>query len=146
MSRKTVLKHYTSYLERLHAFSAAMGVKVISDEDVDGEGIWLPTRNTIKIDQNMTQTDEIATFLHELGHMLDDIKSLPAKEMAKLDKAYKSFYASKAKKTQITLVYECEKKAWNNARNIAKKLKIRLGKWYYHAEVESLKGYRSHIE
>lgn len=136
------LKHTEAYFKRLHTFASAMGIIVISDIDVDGEGQWIPTRNKIKIDQDLADSQLIATFLHELGHALDDITFNDPKHEERLGKAYYAVYQNTAKKTQTKLVVECEKRAWQKGRIIAKKLRIKLGKWYDEEEADCLAAYK----
>lgn len=141
MSRK--LKHYEAYLSRLLAFTQAMNLKLIFEEDVPGEGIWSPHSGKIRIDDDMTQSDTIATILHELGHSVTDLPTREPKISDELYESYPAVYKGKAKQWQIDVVVEEEKKAWARGRDIAARLKIRLGKWYDVAEEESIKGYQS---
>jgi hypothetical protein len=140
--RVVKLKHLDSYLERLHNFARAMGITVISNVDVIGQGEWLPSKNRIKIDQGLLDSELIATFLHELGHALDDISTSSTKLDLRLAKAYYAVYNKISRKSQLQLVLNCEKRAWQKGRIIAKNLKIRLGKWYDEEEADCLSDYR----
>lgn len=142
MNDDGVLKNYSIYLKKLNKFAQALGITVVSNQEVDGDGLWMPSRNKIKIDNNLSQSDEIATYLHELGHALDDIH-LATKNNKRLHKAYHAVYSNKVRKSQIKIVVECEARAWTLGREIAKKLKIKLGKWYDDAESSSLLDYKS---
>lgn len=141
MNDDQVLKNYGSYIKRLNKFSAALGITVIHHHEVEGDGVWMPARSRIKIDKNLSQMEEISTYLHELGHALDDLHG-GIKSSTRLHKAYHAVYSEKARKSQTQLVIECEARAWAIGREIAKKLKIRLGKWYDYAESVSIKAYK----
>lgn len=131
------LKHYETYLKRLDLFAAAINVKIIFGE-VESEGIWFPRLKTVKIDDNLTNSETIATILHELGHALDDVLLSDLK----LHKAYHRLYNDKANAAQKIMVIDTEKKAWDSGRDIASRLNIRLGKWYDQQEAVSLKAYK----
>jgi hypothetical protein len=135
------LKHYKTYLQRLHLFSKAIGVKIVIVEN-DDDGVWLPWTRTVKINDDLSQAAEIATILHELGHALDDILTPSARSASKMYKAYRAIYRNKYTKKQLALVLQAEKKAWRYGRDIADRLGIRLGKWYDKEEIESIKAYK----
>ncbi len=137
------LKHYEAYLERLFAFAKATGVKIRYDENQSSEGVWMPSIRKIKLDTDLSQSGEIASLLHELGHSLDDMLSTPAKLDEKLYKAYDAMYKDTCTKKQRALVVACEERAWNNGRDIANRLRIRLGKWYDQAEKYCLDSYKN---
>jgi len=133
------LKHYELYCTRLRNYAASNGITVVFKEcDIDQ---WDPRTNTVTIDTEQSQSAEIASFLHELGHSIDDLVSKPAVYDSKIWKAYDAMYANKATKTQKALVLSVEKKAWSNGRDIAKRLRIPLGKWYTQAEIFCLASY-----
>jgi uncharacterized protein with von Willebrand factor type A (vWA) domain len=88
----------------------------------------------------LDDSTEIATLLHELGHQFDDALKDP-KKRKKYDKAYPAFYKGQASEKQKKLVLECEKRAWEYGKAIAKKLRIKLGKWYEHEKEQALKEY-----
>lgn len=135
------LKNCQEYLRRLMLFAEATGVKV-EYGDIDSEGVWMPASNKIKLDNDLSSSDLIASLLHELGHSVDDMIDTESAYQNRLYKAYNKIYVSKASKKQKYLVIECEQRAWNNAREIAKRLKIRLGKWFDDAEKYCLDCYR----
>lgn len=135
------LKHYKKYMKRLILFASAIGVKVEYGES-SSDGIWFPAVRKIKLDDDLTQAEEVATLLHELGHSMDDILSAQWKTEQVLGKAYTAMYSKKPTKKQVKLVVECEKRAWDYGRDIARRLNIRLGKWYDTSEHDGLKSYR----
>lgn len=136
------LKQYDSYLVRLLTFAKAMDIKIVFTE-VDGYGAWVPTSKTIKIDDDMSQSDTIGTFLHELGHSLDDLISNSRSKENKIDEAYIAVYNDLCTKMQLSTVVDFEKRAWKLGRDIAKRLKIRLGAWYDLQEKEAIKAYKN---
>lgn len=133
------LPKYHEYIRRLELFSKALGVKVEYAPE-DGEGSFSPATRKIRIDPELSEAEEIATFLHELGHAVDDML-IDDKVYALIDKAYTIVYDKKVSKKQQALVVNCEKRAWQYGRSIAKQLKIRLGKWYTAIEVDCLRRY-----
>jgi hypothetical protein len=130
------LKHYDTYLQSLELYAEASGLTVEYGE-MDSPGVYVPSRRKIRIDPDLSQSKEIAVFLHELGHSIDPSITAKATEK-KLDGAH---YANKASKRQSALVLACEERAWANARDIAKKLRIPLGKWFDNEETDCLNGY-----
>lgn len=135
------LKHFEVYSQRLRNYAAANGIAVLYKEHgVEGE--WDPRTATVTLDNDQSQSAEIACFLHELGHSLDDLLSKPEVYDTKVWKAYDAMYANKATKKQRALVLQIEERAWKNGRDIAARLKIRLGKWYAQAETACLESYR----
>lgn len=139
MGRKQVtLKYYDEYLARLKKYTKASGIKLWLD---DMESSYSPAARRLRLDTDLEQTHVIASFLHELGHSLDD--SLAARSSRSLDKAYTAIYKEKHTPKQMDLVIECEKRAWEYGRKIAKILKIRLGKWYDDYQKECLAAYRT---
>lgn len=136
------LKHFEAYSQRLRNYAAANGITVIyKDHTIEGE--WDPRTNSVYIDSEQSQSSEIACFLHELGHSIDDLVSKPDTYESKVWKAYDAMYANKATPKQTALVLEIEERAWKNGRDIAARLKIRLGKWYDQAEACCLASYRA---
>lgn len=138
MGRK--LKKYDEYFDSLETYLMASGMELVFSEEVTGLGEFVPSLRRIVIDENLEDSTEIAVLLHELGHQFDDALKDP-KQMKKLDKAFPAFYKGKANKKQKKLVIECETRAWEYGKGIAKKLRIPLGKWYEQEKVEALKEY-----
>lgn len=139
MDRK--LKNYKIYLKRLKLFARANKVSIVIAES-DSEGVWMPLVRRIRLDENLSNSVEIASLLHELGHSIDDLMWVKLAESKEVDKAYEAMYSEKVSSKQRKIVVEFEERAWKNARNIAKRLNIRLGKWYYKTEKKFLNTYK----
>ncbi len=135
------LRNYDRYFLILENYARANGV-TIEYRDEPGSGAWVPSRRKIVLDPGLSQSFEIAVLLHELGHLLDDTL-FDKKREAKLDKAYGADHGGSATASQRALILLCEERAWNFGRGVAKKLRIRLGKWYDKAVAESLQSYRN---
>lgn len=139
------LKHYNEYVRRCKAYAKASGIKVIyKDGDYDG-GEYDPHRRILRLETELSESSEIACFLHELGHSIDDVWAHSNTFTDKLSKAYTNTYKLDATQAQIKLVIECEKRAWKLGRSIAKLLKIRLGKWYTDWERYGVSDYRKNV-
>lgn len=121
------LKHYEVYIDKLENFANSIGVKIIRGHE-PGEGSWSPSKNRIKLDEALSEVDEVSTLLHELGHCIDD--KLFNDYSEDLHRAYTALYKRKFTKKQLLDVLATEKRAWKLGRKIASMLKIRLGKWY----------------
>lgn len=135
------LKNHDLYMQRLEAYAAASHVELVWEEEPDG-GAWVPARRLIRIDPHLTDSDEVATLCHELGHSEDD--SFQRKRVwKKLDRAYSAFQRGRQTPEQYQAVIECEERAWRFGRAIAKRLKIPLGKWFDDEERSALAAYRS---
>jgi hypothetical protein len=63
------LKHYTRYVNSLHKFAYMLGIKIVYEGDEDG--VYVPSRNLIRISPDLSQTEEVASLIHELGHVVD---------------------------------------------------------------------------
>lgn len=133
------LKNYKKYKTKLLAYAKVVNLKVEFKEE-SSDGVYIPSRSKIRVDDLLEESEEIATLLHELGHALDDKLDIEAFPKS-LERAYKQVYTGKPSKPQLNMVVECEKTAWNLGRVIAKKLRIKLGKWYDHHEAYALKSY-----
>lgn len=135
-----VLKNFDLYMDKLRLYAEACEL-IVEYKDIDGDGIYLPSKRKIQLDKDLPESTEVATFLHELAHTMDDALHDPCTEK-KLDRAYKAFYKDRASYDQKHLVIACETRAWTYARGIAKKIRIPLGKWFYEEEEEALKSYQ----
>ncbi len=141
MPAKGDLKHFELYKDRLLDYAAAHNLKVIMS-DSDGDSTFVPATRTIKIDPELEPTEEIASFLHELGHFFDDTLRIDGSpEWEALNNAYRTVYRKNCTDDQLTLIIACELRAWKNGRAIARTLKIRLGKWYDAYKFECLRAY-----
>lgn len=134
------LKNYDIYIDKIKLYIDACEL-TLEYRDIDGDGMYIPSRRVIKLDKDLPESTEIATLLHECGHTLDDALHDPIMEK-KLDKCYKAVYKDKASYDQKQLVVACEERAWVFGRAIAKKLRIRLGKWFDVEEKEALDSYK----
>lgn len=135
---ETTLKNYLKYLKKIEDFAKGSHIRIFWKESA--EDSFQHRGAFIIVDSTLSEADEIATLLHELGHGID--ASFILKESEKLFWAYTNVYEETGTTKQSKLVYEAEKRAWDNGRLIAKRLKIPLGKWYSKAEKESLKSYK----
>lgn len=130
---RTDLKKYEQYRSRLLMYAKALNIKIEYTTNIDSDGVYIPLRKLIKIDSDIGESEEIAALLHELGHVDDD--SLTAtvqgsKKFKALNKAYTKVYKNKHSKKQSAMVLRCERRAWKYGRALAKKLRIKLGRWY----------------
>lgn len=133
------LKNYDNYHEKILAYLEACGL-TLEYREVDGDGMYSPSRRKITVSPDLPESTEIATLLHEAGHSLDD--TLYNKRTMKVhDKAYNAYYDGTATRVQCELVIEAEKRAWLYGRSVAKQLKIPLGKWYQAEQDDALNGY-----
>lgn len=134
------LKHYTKYLDLLLIYAKVHGITV-DFSPKNEECMWIPSTRKIKLDPEMSESEEIATLLHELGHVLDDAFDMLG-NVNEVQKAYECIYTNKFTKKQKRLVLKAERLAWSNGKKIAKLLKIRLGKWYTEVQAESINSYK----
>ena len=134
------LKHFDKYRKSIDAYAKAHRLKIRYDRR-GYESSFVPSLRVIKIEPHMSDSEEIATLLHELGHSIDDMLVVNGTMSRRMDKAYKSLYKNRASKVQKAMVYGAESRAWNLGRVIARELNIRLGKWYTSVEQFSLKTY-----
>lgn len=104
------------------------------------DGSWTNYLSRITIHDDLDLKTELATLLHECGHYLDDYAN---GEDRAIDRAYNKYNAGVLlNNKEYRLVYQSEKRAWQNARRLAKQLKIRLGKWFDKEMRSSLAIYR----
>ena len=95
------------------------------------------------MDDSLSQTDEIATLLHEIGHALSDLFDTPDADIKAINNAYGMIYTQeKVSDKNMSIVLATEQRAWDNGRELAKRLKIKLGKWYSDVEKACLKEYK----
>ncbi len=142
---RTDLKNYEKYRSKLLMYANAINITVEYTTNIDSDGVYIPLRKLIKMDSDLGESEEIAALLHELGHVDDDslVAVLAgAKKFKALNKAYTKIYKNKHSEKQNRMVLRCEKRAWKYGRALAKKLHIKLGKWYDSYMRECLKGYK----
>ncbi len=132
------LKNYLIYKKKLLDFASTFEVSVIY-KNFPGEG--KAENKKITLDTGLSQSAEIATLLHELGHVLDDL-SFTTDEYNKISKAYTRIYDDNCSREHKETVLEREKAAWKYGRNLATQLGIRLGKWFLVEEKVSIASYR----
>lgn len=140
MCRKN-LKNYHLYLDKLERYAEGIQITVVRKEE-NGEGVYIPTKRLIRLDPDLEQVEEIATFLHELGHAIDD-HFINDKVNPKLERAYRTVYHGKPTSKQVSAVVECEQRAWDNGRKIARILRIPLGVWYTDEEKRCIALYKA---
>lgn len=133
------LPKHDDYLQKLEHYCEASDI-IIEIKDYKHHGVYFPTRRAIVVDEDLDDTEQLATILHELGHVFDDVLNAP-NTLEKYNRAYSDFYKNRATEQQVKLVMDCEQRAWDYGRGIAKKLRINLGKWYDVEEKEALKEY-----
>lgn len=137
------LKYYSEYIDRIIAYIEAHNMK-LEYKVHDNEGTYIPAKRLIRIDPDMSDSQEIATLLHELGHTLDD-SIVQGKMESRICLAYNAFYKNKASRSQKDLVIETETRAWRYGKVVAKNLRIRLGKWYDKEAEDALATYRGEV-
>jgi hypothetical protein len=135
------LRRYDLYIDKLMAYAEACQITVVYRIE-PSDGVYIPARRKIVLDKDLEPGEEIATFLHELGHAMDDSLENGTTHFKKLQNAYHATYEKKPTKYQRSLVVACEKRAWEYGRGIARKLRIPLGKWFTEAMEDGLKSYR----
>lgn len=132
------LRRYEDYLTKLQHYAAACDIEIEYRLE-PSDGLYIPSQRKVVLDKDLEPGEEIATLLHELGHMLDDALQEPD---SNLNRAYQAVYRKKPTINQRRLVLECEQRAWDCGRGIAKKLRIPLGKWYDREMQDALQSYR----
>ena len=139
---------YTNNYNKLLKYAKSCNFKVIY-ASCNASAEWNPKTKTITLSHDyFNNKAEIAFFLHELGHALDDAQQTDKGYVKYLDLCYRRFnkLINTNKKIYITenqkySVIFTEYRAWKNARDIAKLLRIKLGDWFYKEEFEGLKTY-----
>lgn len=142
----TNLKHFDRYRRALKRYAKAINISLRYDPKAEDDGYYSPLKHVIKIDSELTEVETIAATLHELGHALDDAISWEGNKLLtdKIKEAYARTYSKRPANTkQRRLVLKCERAAWKYGRVIAKKLGIKLGKWYDAYMDECLKSYKA---
>lgn len=135
------LKHYETYIQKLEDFAKSIGIKVVRRQE-SHDGAWIPAKNKITLDVDLSEIDEVSTFLHELGHCLDDTLFDDGKLINSTHRSYYAVYYGKPTKIQLEKVVEVERRAWKFGKRLARRLGIRLGKWYDDAVKMSIRSYQ----
>lgn len=130
-----------SYKKRLLLFAQAVNIRV-QYRPVDGDGAYIPVKRKVIIDDDLTPEEEIATLLHELGHVLEDAMAPDNNKRDRLERAYVRVYDAKETPNQLRMVLRCERKAWAMGRAIAILLGIKLGPWYDKSIKDSIAAYK----
>lgn len=120
-------KSHKAAWAKLTVFATSLGIEIVS-EDEPGEAAWVPSRNVIKIDPDLEGAEALAALLHELGHALDQIvNGFPSEA---IERAYANTRISQTSIEDRELMLKHETDAWRIGRALAKRLKIRLGRWF----------------
>ncbi len=128
-------------MKRLRILAKANNIK-IQFADLDTPGMWMPSIRKIKIDREGSRHVKIASLLHELGHSIDDMLLFHFTSESKLFKAYAAVDAAKPTPKQLSMVLDCENRAWDAAVDMARFLKIPLGKWFFKFKRQCIATYR----
>lgn len=136
------LKNFDSYLQKLEHYIKASKLKLSYSETIACGGLFLPSKREIVVETDLTDSDTIATILHELGHSEDDSFHTQGVERL-IDNAYAALEKETPTSAQKQIVMDCERRAWKFGRAIAKRLQIDLGKWYSESKRHALKSYGS---
>lgn len=134
------LKNYDKYLQQIELYARALKVEIIYKTD-PSDGAYDQRGSKLTIDPDLSESCEIATLLHELGHATD-YSLIDIKSSCKIFDAYSKVYDDGGTKKDLKLVIESEVRAWDNGILIAKRLKIKLGKWYYMERESALNSYK----
>ncbi len=138
---KGTLKHYDRYIASITNFASALDIEIVY-KPYDDSAAWFPGTSKIIMDDNVSQTEEVASLLHELGHAVSDLFDTPDADIKAIEKAYGVIYKdAQVSAKNLSVVLATEHRAWNTGREIAKRLKIRLGKWYTDIEQECIEAY-----
>lgn len=145
-SKSMKLEVYNKNYNKLLKYAESSSIKVVY-LSTNSEAEWSKESKTIRINsEHYGNTKELALFLHELGHCIDDFRQ--SKEFLKQSSlSYKHFnrvinnqQSRMSSKTKYCVI-ETEFRAWNNGISLAKQLGIRLGKWFYKEMDQGIKAY-----
>lgn len=135
------LKHYRLYLAKLAALATSHGIKLRPRRGYEDDGVYSPRKRWITYDSELDQSRKIAVILHELRHALDDLTKTPL-QWKKIDAAYGVAYKKRGQtREQKLAVLACERRAWLYGENIAKRLRIPLGRWFFQVKEDCLSDY-----
>lgn len=137
---ETNLKHYHKYIKRLNIFAKSIGLKIHYRDNLVSEGVYVPLTFRVYIENDLSESSEIAILLHELGHSLD-LGLIDIEQNKVIENAYAAYEKPRCSVKNKRIVMKCERTAWKNARVIAHRLKIKLGIWFNDCESLCLKTY-----
>lgn len=135
------LKNFDVYLQKIETYTKASKLRIEYKDTLSCGGEFTPYRRLITVEDNLPDSETLATLLHELGHSIDDSLFNQGVEQ-KVSRAYIAEYKDRSTPKQKKLVLDCENRAWAFGRSIAKRLKIPLGKWYDKVRAYNLKSYK----
>lgn len=138
------LKNYKKYFSLLKKFCKLQGIKVVIESNSIEGTRYAGQQRCIYIDKSEQESSKIAGFIHELGHVLDEL-SLSKRQLKIVANAYPAFYAETSGIRQEEEVMQSEIRAWKYGIIIAKVVQIPLGKWYFEEKIKSLKAYRNYL-
>ncbi len=131
---------YQDYLQRLKDYADLCGIRVIY-HDLDGDDGAYYGR-TIELRDSLEDTEEVAVFLHELGHFIHESKTR-YKASKRLNRAYDKFNrGTPLTRHQKALILVCERRAWVEGASLARQLKIPRGQWFQKEMRAGLSAYR----
>jgi hypothetical protein len=137
------LRNFDTYYDKIVVYGKAIGI-AIEVKPEDCEGMYLPSRRVIRIDDELSETATIAILLHEFGHHYDGA-GLDANTHMELNDAYEAIAKDKATTRHKAIHIAHERKAWDCGRIIARNLKIPLGKWYEDVRLDCLKSHSESV-
>jgi hypothetical protein len=141
---KRSLKKYDDYLFRLKTLAKALKI-TIHWRTEPSDGVYQASKRRIIIDPDLTDTETLATLLHELGHVIDD-SSLDTRTSTIVGESYSVIYTDIYTAEDVDIVSKTEIRAWNYGAAIAKTLMIPMGKWYDGIAKEAIKAYKKLIK
>lgn len=139
------LRNYDLYLKKIKAYCKSVELEIQFVEVFEGEGEYRPNRRKVIIaTKDFSESQILSTLLHEIGHFEDDLRN-PKRFSQKYHYWGYEWINQERNLTlnQKEAVLRAELSAWKNARALALKLRIPLGKWFKKDERESLNTYRA---
>lgn len=135
------LKHYDKSLKKLERLINALQYKLVHDPKDDDAGVYIPSKRKILLSTELSNSEELAICLHELGHCIYFLVT-SEEDLDEMERIYDTFHKDATKGKKAVLRYETA--AWDIGEKLAKVLRIPLGKWYYEVKDECLQTYRDH--
>lgn len=130
MAKKTgSIKNYTTYYNKLIAYSNLMHITIYFNTIKENDGSFF--KRVIYLDSTLTEKETLAVLLHELGHFIDEMINPKRYSSKRACAAYENmFVGNKLTLLQKKRIIEIEQAACNYGQVLAKKLKIKTGRWY----------------